>query len=323
VYSRIEIERRRRCWAGVLMLHTYQAITFQDIDMTFLLNIPATMPADINDTDVEEDNLLPATTRPTQMSVTMFKLRLFRLSSRICRQLSDRIDRTLLTTLDAEVAGEQQQWDSTFLIDGSPSILDTSSYAHWCILQLYAHQLYLLLHRPSCIRRNKARFLPASRSKCLTSGAALVDLHRQFLELPRLRHYRWYVYGLTGSYAVHGAVALASCLLDGADGVSDSAHYRVIFDAAVQRIESLQHLSSIYRKAFPILRHLQYVHTPGNRIHPNMVFCCRTILSSDGYQSTQLAQNFEVSFDDWIDTVPWLNPNSVDWVSYVHSPLED
>jgi hypothetical protein len=239
------------------MLHTYQAITFQDIDIGYLLNIPATMPADVNDMDVQENIVISSSTRPTQMSVTMFKLRLFRLSSRLCRHLSSRIDRNLLTGLDAEIAEEQRRWDTTFLIDGSPSLLDTSSYAHWCILQMYAHQLYLLLHRPSCLRRSNVHFLPASRKKCLTSGAALIDLHRQFLELHRLRHYRWYVYGLTGSYAIHGAVALASCILDDVNGNTDSAPYRAIFDAAVQRVESLQSLSPVYEKAYPVLRHLQ------------------------------------------------------------------
>ena len=136
LHSCIEIERRRRCWAGVLMLHTNQVMAYQDIDMGFLLNIPATMPADIDDCDVQENLVVRTSTRPTQMSVTMFKLRLFRLSSRHCRQLSDRIDRTLLATLDAEIGEEQRRWDSTFLVDGSPSLLDTSSYAHWCILQV-------------------------------------------------------------------------------------------------------------------------------------------------------------------------------------------
>jgi hypothetical protein len=38
-------------------------------------------------------------------------------------------------------------------------------------------------------------------------------------------------------------------------------------------------------------------------------------MSSDRCQDLRLDQNFESSFDDWIDTVPWLDPNSVDWVS--------
>ncbi|CAN9458691.1 unnamed protein product [Alternaria alternata] len=150
-------------------------MAYQDIDMGYLLNIPATMPADIDDCEVQENIVVRPSTRPTQMSVTMFKLRLFRLSSRLCRQLSDRMDRILLTSLDAEIAEEQQRWDSTFLIDGSPSLLDTST----------------------------------------------------------------------------------SCILDDANGVADSAPYRAVFNAAVHRIESLQNLSSVYQKAYPVLRHLQ------------------------------------------------------------------
>lgn len=65
------------------------------------------------------------------------------------------------------------------------------------------------------------------------------------------------MYGLTGSYAVHGAVALASCILDDVDGVTDSAPYRAIFDAAVQRVETLRNLSSVYEKPFHVLRRLQ------------------------------------------------------------------
>jgi hypothetical protein len=39
------------------------------------------------------------------------------------------------------------------------------------------------------------------------------------------------------------------------------------------------------------------------------------MLCSDRCQGLRLDQTFESSFDDWIDTVPWLNPDSVDWVS--------
>lgn len=38
-------------------------------------------------------------------------------------------------------------------------------------------------------------------------------------------------------------------------------------------------------------------------------------MSSDRSQALHLYQNFESSFDDWIDTVPWLDPNLVDWIS--------
>lgn len=262
-FNCIETERHRRCWAGLLMLYTYQAILFQDVDLAFLANFKATMPLDVNDVDIHEDKILQPSSQPTQMSTTKFKIRIFQLSSRICQHLTDisKLDEACLKLLDEEISQEQALWDSTFLINGSPSLLNTSSYGHWCTLQQYAHQLYLLLHRPFS-RANAAdgrHYRAASRLKCITSGAALLDIHRQLVELPRLRHYRWYTYGMTGLCALHGAVALASCLLQNVDEELDTSSYRAIFDAAVLRINMLQSRSAISAKAYPVLQHLQYV----------------------------------------------------------------
>jgi hypothetical protein len=255
----IEVERRRRCWAGILLLHTYQAIIFQDVETSWLMKIPAVMPADVNDKDIHEHIVVRSSSQPTQMSVMIFKLRLFQLSTRVCDYLSElpKLDKTTLARLDAEIAIEQRKWDSTLLSGGRPSILDTSSYAFWAILQLYAHQLYLLIHTPFC--RSKHNFRPESRSKCILSSTAMLDFHQQFCELPRLRCYRWNVYGMMSSYALHGAVALASCLLDWSDKTLESVPYRAAFDSALVRFEKLQDRSPICKKAYPILRHLQYV----------------------------------------------------------------
>lgn len=254
--SCVDAERRRRCWAGILLLHTYQATFFRDIDMSYLLKINATMPADVNDHDIKEDIILSPSSQPTHMSVMRFKIQMFLLSSKICHHLAStsKYDETALSLFDSQVAEEQRQWDSIFLLDGSPSLLDPSSYAHWCILQLYAHQLYLLLHRPFCKPRGP-RFRSASRAKCMVSGTALLDVHRQFCDLPRLRHYRWLLSGLTSFYAIHGAIALASCLLDEPD-ILDLSPYRTDFDAAVARIDGLRGKSEVCAKAHPILSHI-------------------------------------------------------------------
>lgn len=256
--SWIEFERRRRCWAGILLLHIYQAILFRDVDVSSLLEKERTMPADANDADIQDDMIHQPSSQPTQMSVIMFKLRLFELSSRICHRLSSdpRLDEHTLASFDCEIAHEQAQWDAKFLIDGKPSVLDIASYAHWCILQQYAHQLYLLIHRSFCRPRSDEPCRVESQLKCISSGAALLEIHRQFYEVPRLRHYRWYVYGMTSFCALHGAVALASCLLMQPDSF-DSASYRAAFDSAVLRIEALRGRSPICVKAHPIVRHLQ------------------------------------------------------------------
>jgi hypothetical protein len=39
----IEVERRRRYWAGILLLHTYQAIMFRDVDIAWLTKLPAVL----------------------------------------------------------------------------------------------------------------------------------------------------------------------------------------------------------------------------------------------------------------------------------------
>lgn len=254
--SCIDIERRRRCWAGILMLHTYQAISYRDVDMSLLLNIQATMPADVNDVDIKDDRILPPSSQPTQMSVMIYKIRLFQLSSKICHHLSreSRFDEATLNYFDGQIAEEQRQWSEVFLLDGSPSILEVSSYTHWCILQLYANQLYLLIHRPFC-KPHGPYFRASSRAKCISSGAALLDIHRQYCDVPRMRHYRWFIYGMTSFCTIHGAMALASCLLDEPD--AHESPYRAMFDEAVTRIDSIQNKSHICAKAGPILRHLQ------------------------------------------------------------------
>jgi hypothetical protein len=258
--SWVEVERRRRCWAGVLLLHTNQAIIFRDVNVSSLIGSEPTLPGDVNDCDIHDDRILPPSSQPTQMSMIMLKLRVFQLTSRISDHLSsdNKMSEERLLAFDTEIAQEQAKWGEIFLLDGQPSVLDSSSYAHWCFLQHYAHQLYLLLHRAFCLPRPGSLPRAESQLKCITSGAALLEIHRQFCEVPRLRNYRWYVYGMISFVALHGAAAMASCLLMGAD-IPNPSMYRESFNANVARFEQLRGRSVICAKSYPILRHLQYV----------------------------------------------------------------
>ncbi|CEN60719.1 hypothetical protein ASPCAL03153 [Aspergillus calidoustus] len=299
--SYIDFERRRQCWAGILLLHTYQAILFRDVDVSFLLDKqePELFPADVNDSDIHDDFIRKPSSQPTQMSMIMFKLRLFKLSSRICQRLLAPLDAHTLAHFDAEIAAEQTQWDATFLLDGKPSVLDTASYAHWCILQQYAHQLYLLIHRSFCTRQGpggSADQRTQSQLKCIASGAALLEIQRLFFEVPRLRHYRWYVYGMMSFCALHGAVALASCLLM-QSGEFDSSVYRDAFDAAIVRIEAIRGRSPICVKALPILRQLQNMLQPEKAPVPT---------------TTPAVETNTVS-EEWAETLPWLSMDMINW----------
>ncbi|KAJ5812446.1 hypothetical protein N7474_008747 [Penicillium riverlandense] len=294
-YNPIERERRRRCWAGLLSLHTYQVILFRDVDMTFLLEIKSTLPADVNDSDITEEGVGEASSKPTQMSVMMFKVRLFRLSTKICHHISSasRFEVASLNKFDAAITEEQRLWDSTYLKDGSPSILD-STYSHWCLLQTYAHHLYLLLHRPFH-HSQSPNFISSSRDRCISSGLALVVLHRQLYEVPLLRHILWLLNGVASLKALHAAVALNSCLLDMPPSF-ESEPYRVELDKLALRMEDLSNRSAICRKAHRILRHLQ---------------------AQSGIENPQPSNPetlFESTFEDWTDMREWFDADLFNWV---------
>ncbi|KAJ5758780.1 hypothetical protein N7520_005936 [Penicillium odoratum] len=297
----IDLERRSRCWAGILLLHTNQAISYPDIDMSSFPSSTTRMPAIVNDSDIRSNGISTPKTHITQMSVMQFKLEIFQLSSRICSHLSNQatLSPETLAKFDSEILAQQVKWESAFLVNGSPSVLEAPSHAYWCILQLYAHQLYLLLYRPT---RHSSK-APAgsqpsqlSREKCVKSGAALLDLHGRLFSLPTLRPYRWYVYGVTSLYAVHGAVALASCLLDDRGGNIDTSHYRIAFDAAIDRIAKLQGRSQVCAKAYPFLQYLQSMLFPGQFQWAEPT-------------GAQLGN----TLDEWIDNVDWINHDTVNW----------
>ncbi|KAL6900431.1 hypothetical protein GGI43DRAFT_405403 [Trichoderma evansii] len=298
----VDKERRSRCWAGILILHTYQALLFRDIDLSFLLRIKARIPAGLDDNYTRDSPVLeslyplPINQRPNT-PMMMFQIRLFELSNRVCSHVSGKesLHEESLKALDSAVLDEQQQWDSAYLIDGAPSILDTHSYAHWCILQTYAHQLYLLLHRPFHQSRS-TQFRPESRARCIKSGTALLDLHRQFYELPRLQCYRWLVNGTLSCNALHGAVALTSCLLDMPDD-PDLAHYQSMIDAAVLRLGALHKKSPACTNIYPIMRHLRSRISLRQPVHSS-------------------AANIAGGFDDWLNCIDWPRADSIDWDSW-------
>lgn len=311
-------KRRRRCWAGILMLHTYQGIVFRDVDMSYLLSIDSSLRKDT-------DLMNPGDRRSTQLpegpefaSLMHYKLRLFTLSNRICSYTWN-LEQTCDGQIDifnTAIAAEQQQWDANYLVDGAPSILDTASYAHWCILQTYAHQLYLLVHRRFYRSRSNS-FRIQSRDMYLESSMSLMDLHRQLCEIPRLRNYRWLAKGMTSFNAFQGAVALASCLLDQHNEVQQ-IRYKDTFDATVARFENLQASSPVCAKTYPVLRDLQYV-SPFP-LHYSKADGQRSHLA-DHIESTTSAAAAIDPFEQWIEQVNLLETVSSDWVSYLRVSL--
>ncbi|QPC70645.1 hypothetical protein HYE68_001397 [Fusarium pseudograminearum] len=299
ISNRIERERHRRCWAGILIIHTDQALCFRDIDLTYLLKMTAAMPAWVNDTDIQEHGIKDSPVTPgskfTDMTLIKFQVQLFQLSTQICSHISsnEKFDETILLRYDTAVAKEQKEWDAIYLVDGNRSILNTEGYVHWCTLQTYAHQLYLLLHRPFHSSRSN-HFRAESREKCIRSGLALLDIHHQFFELPRMKCYRWLVKGAISCNSLHGAVALTSCMLDMPDS-SDLAEHINAIDAALTRMEALKMKSPACSNVYRVLR------------------CLRSYLKKREPELTVLPEDLELRFEDWANNVDWFRPDAIDW----------
>ncbi|EXA31192.1 hypothetical protein FOVG_17510 [Fusarium oxysporum f. sp. pisi HDV247] len=299
--SPIETERRRRCWAGLLTLHTYQGILFRDVDMSYLLNIKAILPTDVNDSDITDEGISesPGRGEPTQMSVMMAKIRLFRLSTQMCRHISgpSRLDQRSLHQWDAAIAEEQKKWDSMYMIDGSPNLLEPTQYAYWCVLQTYAHHLYLLLHRPFHHSR-AASFLSTSRERCISSSTALISIHKQIYEAPLLRNYLWLLSGVTSLKALHAAVALNSCLQDESMTVDPRYNldaFRKEIKSLAFRMKALSDRSRICSKGHQILDHLQTQSGVGNA------------------PMTGTRTQLENLFGDWADIRDWIDIDIINW----------
>ncbi|EMT71557.1 hypothetical protein FOC4_g10010062 [Fusarium odoratissimum] len=238
------------------------------------------------------------TTIPRDLSVLSQKYRNAAMTALSQDQFLVRHDLSTLEALlilyDTAVAKEQLQWDAAYLVNGRRSILNTAGYAHWCMLQTYAHQLYLLLHRP--YHSSKAsHFRAESRDKCIKSGLALLDVHHQFYELPRLKCYRWLVKGAISCNALHGAVALTSCMLDMPDD-SDLTEHIFAIDAAITRMEALKMKSPACSSVYRVIR------------------CLRSYLSKRDPAPTFLPEDVELRFEDWATNVDWFRPDGIDWV---------
>ncbi|KAJ5478690.1 hypothetical protein N7530_004199 [Penicillium desertorum] len=114
------------------------------------------MPADVNDADITQEEISRPSSAPTQMSVMLFKVRLFRISTQICHHISgpSRLEVEPLNEFDATIAAEQQRWDSTYLVDDMPPSFESG---------LYREELNKLVLRMENLSRRSAICLKAHR----------------------------------------------------------------------------------------------------------------------------------------------------------------
>jgi len=161
-------EQKRRCWAGLLMLHTISAVSFDNVQIPSLREYDTKLPADLNDIDIQIRGVSAASSSPTQMSYMLYKFRLYHLSARVCEMVRKPVGLIVyddILELDVAIAIEQSVWDERYLRDGGARRLERHNQAQWNILHMYAHQLYLLLHR-SFFRTNQVTAIRPKSSVC-------------------------------------------------------------------------------------------------------------------------------------------------------------
>ena len=264
-FSVLEVEQRRRCWAGLLMLYTVQATAFGITDTMRLDVHQVSLPADVNDADIHPDRIDAASRRPTEMTYMLFKFRLYKLSSDICKKVfaPTKPSPDVLAGLVKAINAEESTWDNQYLLDGEPNLFQYRDQAHWNILHVYANQLYLLIYRPFVSSDHSiSSQYPEAHRRCIDASLAILNLHKEFCTSPGFRQYRWFTCGLCSFFALHGAVTLAVLMISIMDewreeNFSDIPRCRAAFDELIDRFGNLQQQSLICAKALPILTHLQ------------------------------------------------------------------
>ena len=208
----IQCEERRRCWAGLMMLYTIQSTMMGNPDPTFRASSSVKLPADVNDQDITLLEIQDPLPGPTQISYLLFKFSLYDLTSQICRETfsSSEPSRSVIQNLDQQICLAQETWDSRYISDSTFETLPTHHAVHLHILHAYAHQLFLLLHRPFFARSILGLEIPnESQIRCIASAEALLDIHKNLSTTPDFRPYMWYTNGLGSFHAFHAAAVLA------------------------------------------------------------------------------------------------------------------
>jgi hypothetical protein len=254
----IQIEERRRCWAGLLMLYTIQNTILGNPDPSWPHNHQVQLPLDANDDEITVAGVQKLGQGPTQMSYLLFKFRLYNLTASICSQVFNCAapSRITIQSLDAQICLAQESWDSRYLADSTFAALPTHHAMHLHILQGYAHQLFLLLHRPFFAESAVDLEIPnESQIRSIASAEALLDIHRLLCDNPRFRPYKWYTYGLGSFHAFHAATVLAVALF--MPLYRRQWHqFRISLQDCLARMSELAPRSTICRKATKILKGL-------------------------------------------------------------------
>jgi len=251
-------EERRRCWAGLMMQYTIQNTILGSPDPSWRVTQDVKLPADVNDSDITLVGMKSNVSGPTQMTYLIFKFGMYNVTANVCREIFNATEPSpeKIWALDHEICIAQESWDKRYLADSTSEALPVQHAVHLHILHGYAHQLFLLLHRPFFAQSILGLDVPnESQIRCIASAEALLDIHRILYETPNFRPYMWYTNGLGSFHAFHAAVVLSVALLMPIYKLQYQ-RFKNALEMALTRYEASAGRSKICEKAARIIRFL-------------------------------------------------------------------
>lgn len=339
----IEVQERRRAWAGLTMLYTIQNTCLGNL-APFNVENNVQLPADVEDEEIVADSLPTALNgiqhssrrmHPTKMSYILFKFRLYSLASGVCALSAGKSECSpaKIQALDHEIELELQAQAERF-----SDQLDLPPYhqAHSFILSNYTNHLVLLLHRICLLKPEgfEDGSVTGSYEKCEQAALAILSNYETLNLRNEFSPYKWYIYGL-GSFHAFLAISTLLVLFGKARTTQNSKH--LILQAVqncFQRLHENAPFSEICQRACSILDSL----TPGEPYQPtpSLVFSdgvCNlestagfgsnepptmdTTTSSDRFDPSFWA--LPESFEEIVTNIPceqWLSPAVFPWAGF-------
>lgn len=258
----VEAEKRRRCWAALVMLHMTQKISFRNLDQQ-QFSRDVRLPVEANDDDLVNGTPVPLPSGPTQMTYLLFKFRLYDIACKISGSIFglQQPSPDVVAKLDRDISAQQELWNTKYLIDSKAGTLPNHHVAHMHILFGYSHQLFLLLHRPSLNRYLSGELNDTTRTardRCIDSSKGLLEIQKTLSESVEFMPYRWYTAGLASFHAFHAAVVLAIITMS-SDNRDENQEIKTALMDSLQVFRTLSKRSALCEKAAPILSRLMSV----------------------------------------------------------------
>ncbi|KAJ5850906.1 hypothetical protein N7455_010762 [Penicillium solitum] len=215
----IEVQERRRAWAGLMMLYTIQNTCLGNL-APFQVENNVQLPADVEDDEIVSGSLHEAVggseppslyKNPTKMSYILYKFRLYSLASDICA-LSTKGPTPCAGTIGALDDQLQTEMNAQAERFGEQLDLPTYHQAHSFILNNYTNHLVLLLHRICLLKPEGLEngVLTRSYEKCEQAALAMLSNYKTLNLRHKFKSYSWYIHGL-GSF--HAFLAISTLLV--------------------------------------------------------------------------------------------------------------